>query len=146
MIQTFFAVLFLILGLSFTVHSIFYEKKNLLFIIGLMVFSIISLFYWYMAILVLILFSLYKKYDFGEFATLNMFTAVLMSWFFLKLFMLNLNISFYFIAMISLVAMSLLAIFGIFEQKLKKYNVKHTTLEFECEECLGDDKISEVRH
>ena len=33
MIQTFFAVLFLILGLSFTVHSVFYEKKNLLFII-----------------------------------------------------------------------------------------------------------------
>jgi formate hydrogenlyase subunit 3/multisubunit Na+/H+ antiporter MnhD subunit len=121
MIQTFFAVLFLILGLSFTVHSIFYEKKNLFFIIGLMVFSIISLLYWYISILVLILFVLYKKYDFGEFATLNMFTAVLMAWFFLNMFLLDLTFPFYLIAMSSLVLMSLLAIFGIFEQRLKKY-------------------------
>ena len=32
------------------------------------------------------------------------------------------------------------------KQKLKKYNIKHTTLEFECEECVRDDKVSEVRH
>jgi len=102
-------------------HSFFYEKKNLIFIIGLMAFSIISLFYWYMSILVLILFVLYKKFDFGEFATLNMFTAVLMAWFFLNLFLLNIGFPFYVIAIISLIAMSLLAIFGIFEQKLKKY-------------------------
>jgi formate hydrogenlyase subunit 3/multisubunit Na+/H+ antiporter MnhD subunit len=121
MIQSFFAVLFLILGISFSVHSFFYEKKNLIFIIGLMIFSIISLLYWYVSILVLILFVLYKKYDFGEFATLNMFTAVLMAWLFLNLFLMNLNFSFYIVAIACLILMCLLAIFGIFENKLKKY-------------------------
>jgi cobalt-zinc-cadmium efflux system protein len=32
------------------------------------------------------------------------------------------------------------------KQKLKKYDIKHTTLEFECQECVREDKVSEVRH
>lgn len=123
MIQTFFAVLFTILGVSFAVHSIFYDKKNFIFIIGLMVFSIMSLFYWFASIFVLILFAFYRKYSFGEFATLNMFTAVLMAWFFLNLYLTEIVFPFYLIALSSLVVMTLLSIFGIFENRLKKYLV-----------------------
>jgi energy-converting hydrogenase B subunit F len=121
MIQTFFAALVMILGLSFAVHSFFYEKKNFIFIIGLVAFSVISLFYWFVSIFVLLLFAMYKKYDFGEFATLNMFTAVLMAWFFLNLFMTDIAFPFYVLALASLVVMTLLSIFGIFENRLKKY-------------------------
>ena len=121
MIQTFFAALVMILGLSLAVHSFFYEKKNFFFIIGLMIFSILSLAYWFVSIFILLLFAMYKKYDFGEFATLNMFTAVLMAWFFLNLFMTGIGFPFYLLALTALVAMTLLSIFGIFENSLKKY-------------------------
>ena len=121
MIQTFFATLVMILGLSLSVHSFFYEKKNFFFIIGLMVFSILSLVYWFISIFILLLFAMYKRYDFGEFATLNMFTAVLMAWFFLNLFMTGIGFPFYLLTLTVLVAMTLLSIFGIFENRLKKY-------------------------
>ena len=121
MIQTFFATLVMILGLSLSVHSIFYEKKNFFFIIGLMIFSILSLIYWFISIFILLLFAMYKRYDFGEFATLNMFTAVLMAWFFLNLFMTGIGFPFYLLTLTVLVAMTLLSIFGIFENRLKKY-------------------------
>ena len=123
MIETFFAALVVILGLSFAVHSFSYEKKNFIFIIGLMVFSIISLMYWFVSVFILLMFGMYRKYDFGEFATLNMFTAVLMAWFFLNLFMTDMIFPFYLIALSSLVVMALLSIFGIFENRLKKYLV-----------------------
>jgi len=123
MIQSFFAVLFTILGLSFIVHSFFYEKKNFIFIIGLMIFSVISLFHWYVSIFILILFVFYREYTFGEFATLNMFTAVLLAWFFLNLYLTEIILPLYLIALSSLVVMTLLSIFGIFESRLKKYLV-----------------------
>lgn len=129
MIETFFSILIAIMGVSFAVHSFFYEKKNLIFIAGMIVFSIISLLYWYISLLILFLFILYKKYDFGEFATLNMFTAVLLSWFFLNLFLLDISFSFYLIAIICLILMSSLAIFGIFENKLKKYLLLSNTIQ-----------------
>ncbi|MBN2203004.1 MAG: hypothetical protein JW700_02375 [Candidatus Aenigmarchaeota archaeon] len=86
-----------------------------------MIFSITSLFYWYISVFVLILFAFYKHYDFGEFASLNMFSAVLLSWFFLNLFQTKIAIPFFLIAMLCLVLMSILSIFGIFENRLKRY-------------------------
>ncbi|MFH0929416.1 MAG: hypothetical protein V1818_03615 [Candidatus Aenigmatarchaeota archaeon] len=129
MLQVFFAALISILGLSFAVHSFFYEKKNFILIISLMIFSITSLFYWYISAFVLLLFLFYKHYDFGEFATLNMFSAVLMSWFFLNLFQTGIAFPFYMIALSCLVFMSLLSIFGIFENKLKKYLIISNTIQ-----------------
>jgi len=129
MIQTFFAALIAILGLAFATHSFFYEKKNFVFIIGLMVFSIISLFYWYISVFILLLFGLYKEYSFGEFATLNMFSAILMAWFLLNLFLTDISFPFYLIALSSLVVMSLLSIFGIFEEKLKRYLLISNTIQ-----------------
>lgn len=129
MLQTFFAALIAILGISLSVHSFFYEKKNFILIISLMLFSIISLFFWYVSSLVLILFIFYKKYDFGEFATLNMFSAVLMAWFFLNLYLTGTVFPFYAIALISLVLMSLLSIFGIFENRLKRYLLISNTIQ-----------------
>ena len=32
------------------------------------------------------------------------------------------------------------------KKNLEKYNIKHATLEFECEECLVNDKIKKVKH
>ena len=32
------------------------------------------------------------------------------------------------------------------KKNLEKYNIKHATLEFECEECMRSDKIKKVRH
>ena len=32
------------------------------------------------------------------------------------------------------------------KKNLEKYNIKHATLEFECEECVEKDKIKKVKH
>ena len=32
------------------------------------------------------------------------------------------------------------------KKNLEKYNIKHVTLEFECEECIEKDKIKKVKH
>ena len=32
------------------------------------------------------------------------------------------------------------------KKNLEKYSVKHATLEFECEECVENDKIRKVKH
>lgn len=32
------------------------------------------------------------------------------------------------------------------KKELEKYNIKHSTLEFECEECTNDDKIHRLKH
>ena len=32
------------------------------------------------------------------------------------------------------------------KKKLEKFNVKHSTLEFECEECVRKDKVSKIEH
>jgi cobalt-zinc-cadmium efflux system protein len=32
------------------------------------------------------------------------------------------------------------------KERLKKYNIKHATLEFECEKCMKNDKISKLEH
>ena len=35
---------------------------------------------------------------------------------------------------------------GKIKKNLEKYNIKHATLEFECEECVENDKIKKVKH
>jgi len=120
MIQTFFIILIMIIGLSISIYSFFYERKNLILITLLIIFSYTSLLFWHISILILILFVFYKKFDFGQFISLNMFTAVMLAWFFFNLFAINTPFYFY-IALLSLIILCLLAIFGIFEKKLKKY-------------------------
>lgn len=120
MIQLFFTLLFLITTFSVTIYSYFYEKKNLITIILLLVFSIVSLFNWYIAILSVFLLVFYKKYDYAEFMTINMFTAILISWFCFNLFQLNVPYVFY-ISLFSVLSICFLAIFGIFEKRLKQY-------------------------
>ncbi len=120
MIQTFFAILISIIGISTSIFSFFYERKNLFVILILIFFSFISFLFWYLSILILIAFLFYKKLNLTTFITINMFTAVLFSWFFLNLF--TIDSPFYFlIGLLSLLILCSLSIFGIFEKKLKKY-------------------------
>jgi len=32
------------------------------------------------------------------------------------------------------------------KERLRKYNIKHATLEFECKKCMKNDKISKLEH
>ena len=32
------------------------------------------------------------------------------------------------------------------KKRLRKYNIKHATLEFECKKCMKNDKISKLEH
>jgi len=122
MIQLFFALLFLILALSISLYSYFYEKRKVITTLLLFIFSIISLYYWYIAALSIFLLLFYKRYDYGELVTTSMFTAVLLSWFLFNLFLLNIPYLFY-ISLISVITICFLAIFGIFEKRLKQYLV-----------------------
>ncbi len=120
MIQTFFAVLISIIGISTSIFSFFYEKKNLFSIILLIIFSFISFVYWQISFLILIVLLFYKKLNLTTFITINMFTAVLLSWFFLNLFFMHSRF-YLLIGLLSLLVLCSLAIFGIFERKLKRY-------------------------
>jgi len=120
MIQTFFAVLITIIGISTTIFSFFYERKNLFAILILIFFSFLSLLYWYLSIVILLAFLFYKKLNLTTFITINMFTAVLLSWFLLNLFVID-SPFYLLIGLLSLLVLCSLAIFGIFERKLKKY-------------------------
>jgi len=120
MIQAFFAFLIIIIGISFTIYSFFYEKKNLILVSLFILFSVLSLFFWQVAILVILPFIFYKKYHFGQFITLNMFAAALLSWFYLNLFFLDLPFTIL-IAIISLIVLCSLAILGIFENDIRSY-------------------------
>jgi len=74
------------------------------------------------------MFIFYRKFGFGQFVSINMFAAVLLAWFFLNLFNIP-NLSYLPIALISLIMICLLAIFGIFERKLKKYLLISNTIQ-----------------
>ena len=120
MIQVFFSLIFLLISVSIAIYSYFYEKRNFVTIILLVMFSMLCLFYWYISIFSIFLFLFYKKYDYGEFITVNMFSAGLLAWFFYNLFLLNIPYIFY-IALFAVVSICFLAIFGIFEKRLKQY-------------------------
>ena len=121
MIYGFFAVLIGIIGLSTGIYSYFFDKKNLISIIILMLFSHLALYSWHLGILILVGFVTYRKLGYGGFAALNMFAAVNLAWFFLNLFS-TINMPYYFyVALISVIAICILAIFGIFQSKLKEY-------------------------
>jgi formate hydrogenlyase subunit 3/multisubunit Na+/H+ antiporter MnhD subunit len=119
MIQAFFAILISIVGIFTTVFSFFYERKNLFAVLFLIFFSFISLLYWYFSIAILLVFLFYKKLNLTTFITINMFTAIFLSWFFLNLFFIK--APYLLIGLISLLVLCALSIFGIFERNLKKY-------------------------
>ncbi len=120
MIQFFFTVLISIIGISTSIFSFFYERKNLFTILLLIFFSFISLITWQLSVLILLTILFYRKLNLTTFITINMFAAVLLSWFFLNLFFIN-SPFYLLIALLSLLVLCLLTIFGIFEKKLKKY-------------------------
>ncbi|NIM47447.1 MAG: hypothetical protein GTN40_04815 [Candidatus Aenigmarchaeota archaeon] len=120
MIQSFFTILISIIGISTSIFSFFYERKNLISILLLIFFSFFSLLYWQLSILILLALLFYNKLELTTFITINMFTAVLLSWFFLNLFLIN-SPFYLLIGLLSLLVLCALAIFGIFERKLKKY-------------------------
>jgi formate hydrogenlyase subunit 3/multisubunit Na+/H+ antiporter MnhD subunit len=120
MITIFFTVLIAILALSFSIYSFFYERESLLTILLLTLFSFLCIAYWPISLLTLIPLILHRKLKFGQFIAANMFSSVVLGWFFLNFFAINLP--FYFqIAFLSLVTMCLLSMFGIFERRIRKY-------------------------
>jgi len=120
MIQFFFTVLISIIGISTSIFSFFYERKNLFTILLLIIFSFISLITWQLSVLILLVLVFYRKLNLTTFITINMFTAVLLSWFFLNLFFIN-SPFYLLVGLLSLLVLCSLTIFGIFEKKLKKY-------------------------
>lgn len=121
MIQPFFAALIALTSVLLGIYSYFFDKKNLALIPVFMIFSYISLFYWYLAILIIFGFIFYKQLSYASFASLNMFAAILISWFSLRLFLRYDFPYFFYVALAAVILICILAVFGIFENKLKKY-------------------------
>ncbi|MFQ6020406.1 MAG: hypothetical protein ACE5J4_00055 [Candidatus Aenigmatarchaeota archaeon] len=123
-----FITLILIATISISIYSFFYDKKNLILLALLVLFSILTIFYWYIAILILFFLFFYKKISFGKFISFNIFTTILLSWFFFNLFLFELNF-YFFITLVSLVFVSVLAIFAIFQSKLKEFLLLSTVIQ-----------------
>ncbi|MBW2966398.1 hypothetical protein KY342_04815 [Candidatus Woesearchaeota archaeon] len=121
MLHMFFTVLIALVGLTTAIYSLFYEKKNLILIAVLILFSFLSLYYWYIGIFILIPIIFYKKLKLGSFITANMFSAVVLAWFFLQMFLIFETPFYFYIALITVIVMCGLAIPGIFEKRIKEF-------------------------
>ncbi len=120
MIPIFFSVLILVLTISFSTYFFFYEKKNFFYLFLLTAFSFLCILYWPISLLIILPLIFYEKLSFGQFISTNMFASVLLAWFFLNFFVINLPIYFY-LAFLSLVILCSLSIVGIFERRIRKY-------------------------
>lgn len=121
MIQTFFTALLAIVGILSSIYSYFYDRKDMPFLFLMFLFSLFCVYYWQASIIFLVGFLFYKKLGFGYFVGLNMFTAVTLSYFFFNLFLTVASPYYFYVALITVIAICGLAIFGIFEDELKKF-------------------------
>lgn len=126
MIDIFFAILVLISFFSMSIYSLFYEKKDFLylFIITIIIFPIIKLNFYASLLSILFLLTpviLRKKLDFTQLMFFCMFGSILMSYFLLEFFLAYDIPYIFWITMITVILICVLGIMGIFEDDLKKY-------------------------
>ena len=122
MIEVFFAALIgggaLILGL----YSYFHDRRNLIFLLTLLPLALLSLTQWqYSAIFFIFFFASLWAKSYSRFISMSMFSAIMLSFFFLKLFIETEIFYLSWIAIIAVIGICALAIFGIFEDSLRKY-------------------------
>lgn len=130
MLELLFICLILIASISISIFSYFYDKRNILFVIVFFLFSVFCLYYyWQLSVLVLLSSIFIRSQSFSRFISFNIFSAILLGWFFLNLFMIIETPIFLSIALLSVVVICILGIFGIFESKLRRFLLLSTAIQ-----------------
>ena len=122
MIETFFAALLAFGGILCAIFSYYHDPKNLPFVLVLLPVSMAILTQWhYAAVFFAMLFATLLVKSYSRFLTMSMFSAIMLSFFFLKLFI-NSDIHYLsWVAVISVVGICALAILAIFQDSLRKF-------------------------
>ncbi|MCK4328155.1 MAG: hypothetical protein KAW41_06870 [Candidatus Diapherotrites archaeon] len=122
MIEAFFAALLGIGALLCGVYSYSHDRKNLWFLAVLLSTSLLALTQWeYAAGFFLLLFASLWVKSFSRFITASMFSAIMLSFFFLNVFI-NHDVAFLpAVAVVSVFSLCFLAIIALFEDNLRRF-------------------------
>jgi formate hydrogenlyase subunit 3/multisubunit Na+/H+ antiporter MnhD subunit len=126
MVEALFAVLIVLTSIATAVYSFHYNKNNLMVILALQLLSMVYLDHWQVSALFLLFLAItalpgrWSKMTFPNFITLSMFSAVGVSYLFVKLFQFA-DFNAYPIAVIAALCVCTLAVFGIMENHLRRF-------------------------
>jgi formate hydrogenlyase subunit 3/multisubunit Na+/H+ antiporter MnhD subunit len=123
--EVFFASLIALTAVLAGLYSFYYGRKDLVALLGLTALAQACVALWFVSSVMLLFFVFYKKIGYGGFAALNMFAAVLMTNFLMKIFTIY-SLPFFAVAEAAIVFACVLAVYGIFEDGLRKYLVIST--------------------
>ena len=119
MTQVFFAALIAITAISLAIQAYYKNKKSLISILILTIFSLFTLQTPELSIILPLLLIFRKKLNYTDFAALNMLTAITLANYFLTLT--TLQLPYLEIAFATVILICILAVIGIFENKIKNY-------------------------
>lgn len=126
MIDIFFMVLLFISFFSLSVYSFHYEKRNIAFLLILMILLVaIIKVNWYFSLVsipfLILPIIFYRRMSYAQLVSFSMFGSILMAYFLLKVFLMYEMAFLLPIAILSILAMCIMAVMAIFEDNLKKY-------------------------
>jgi formate hydrogenlyase subunit 3/multisubunit Na+/H+ antiporter MnhD subunit len=124
MIELFFSLLIVLCYFASGLYALTHNKRTLLELTALMLLSLFVInSLWQVSVLFafLLFLSLSQKLSYPSFVNYCMFPAIMLSFFFLRLFMGSGTQMMLGIAIVSVVAICALGIFGIFEDNLRRY-------------------------
>ncbi len=126
MVVIFFMVLLFICFFSLSIYSFHYEKRDIasLFILMVLLVAIMKI-NWYFSLVsipfLILPIIFYRRMSYTQLVCFSMFGSILMAYFLLNLFLMY-EITFLLqIAILSILAMCIMAVMAIFEDNLKKY-------------------------
>ena len=126
MIDIFFIGLLFVPFISLSIYSFHYEKRDIAFLLILMVLLVIVLrINWYFSLVsipfLILPIIFYRRMSYTQLVGFSMFGSILMAYFLLKIFLMY-DLGFLLpIAILTILAMCIMAVMAIFEDNLKKY-------------------------
>ncbi len=126
MIIVFFMVLLAICFFSLSIYSFYYEKGDIIFLFILVVsLAVIIRMNWYFSLISILFLILpiifYRRMSYTQLVCFSMFGSILMAYFLLNLFLMYEMAFLLQIAILSILAMCIMAVMAIFEDNLKRY-------------------------
>ena len=126
MIDIFFMVLLFISFFSLGIYSFHYEKKDIVFLLIVTALLVIILkINWYFSLVsipfLILPIIFYRKMSYTKLVSFSMFGSILMAYFLLKVFLMYEMAFLLPMAILSILAMCIMAVMAIFEDNLKRY-------------------------